>query len=71
MPYFRRVNKQSMGFLLGSGDFLGFLGTAGFDFDCVAFVVESDYFYRVVFELAVGVERAVEYVHYVSHDFEV
>ena len=36
-----------MGFLLGSGDFLGFLGTAGFDFDCVAFVVESDYFYRV------------------------
>ena len=45
-----------MGFLLGSGDFLGFLGTAGFDFDCVAFVVESDYFYRVVFELAVGVE---------------
>lgn len=71
MPYFRRVNKQSMGFLLGSGDFLGFLGTAGFDFDCVAFVVESDYFYRVVFELAVGVERAVEYVHYVGHDFEV
>lgn len=60
-----------MGFLLGSGDFLGFLDTAGFDFDCVAFVVESDYFYRVVFELAVGVERAVEYVHYVGHDFEV
>lgn len=43
----------------------------GFDFYCVAFAVESDYFYRIVFELAVGVERAAEYVHYVGHDFEV
>ena len=42
-----------------------------FDFFSVAFAVESDYFYREVFELAVGVERAVEYVHYVGHDFEV
>lgn len=56
---------------LGSGDFLCFLRAAGFDFYCVAFAVESDYFYRIVFELAVGVERAAEYVHYVGHDFEV
>ena len=58
-------------FDLGSCDFLGFLGVAGFDLDCVALAVESDYFYREVFELAVGDERAVEYVHYVGHDFEV
>ncbi len=56
---------------LGGCDFLGFLGVAGFDFYRVAVAVESDYFYREVFELAVGVERAVEYVHYVGHDFEV
>ncbi len=56
---------------MGGSDFLGFLGVAGFDFYCVAVTVESDYFYREVFELAVGVERAVEYVHYVGHDFEV
>ena len=56
---------------LSCGDFLGFLRAAGFDFYRVAVAVESDYFYREVFELAVGVERAVEYVHYVGHDFEV
>ena len=31
----------------------------------------SDYFHCEVFVFAVGVERAVEYVHYVGHDFEV
>ncbi len=56
---------------MGRSAFARPAGTAGFDLDCVAFAVESDYFYRVVFELAVGVERAVEYVHYVGHDFEV
>lgn len=56
---------------MGMSAFARPAGTAGFDLDCVAFAVESDYFYRVVFELAVGVERAVEYVHYVGHDFEV
>lgn len=56
---------------LSCGDFLGFLCAAGFHFFSVAVAVESDYFYRIVFELAVGVERAVEYVHYVGHDFEV
>ena len=58
-------------FDLGGGDFLGFLGAAGFDFYRDAFAVESDYFYRVVFEGAVGVERAVEDVANVCHDFEV
>ena len=57
--------------VLGCCDFLGFVGAAGFYFFRVAVAVESDYFYREVFELAVGVERAVEYVHYVGHDFEV
>lgn len=57
--------------VLGCCDFLCFLGGAGFDFFSVAVAVESDYFYRKVFELAVGVERAVEYVHYMGHDFEV
>ena len=57
--------------VLGCGDFLGFLCASGFHFFSVAFAVESDYFYREVFELAVGDERAVEYVHYVGHDFEV
>ena len=56
---------------LGGSDFLGFLGIAGFDLYRDAVAVESDYFYREVFELAVGVERAVEYVHYMGHDFEV
>lgn len=56
---------------LSCGDFLGFLCASGFHFFSVAVAVESDYFYRIVFELAVGVERAVEYVHYVGHDFEV
>ena len=56
---------------LSCGDFLGFLRAAGFHFFSVAVAVKSDYFYRIVFELAVGVERAVEYVHYVGHDFEV
>ena len=56
---------------MGMSAFARPAGTAGFDLDCVAFAVESDYFYRVVFELAVGVERAVEYVHYVGHDFEI
>ena len=46
----------------GGCDFLCFLGVAGFHFFSVAFAVESDYFYREVFELAVGDERAVEYV---------
>lgn len=32
---------------------------------------ESDYFYRIVFELAVGVERATEYVSLRGVDFEV
>ena len=58
-------------FVLGCCDFLGFVGVAGFDFFRVAVAVESDYFHREVFELAVGVERAAEYVHYVGHDFEV
>ena len=58
-------------FVQGGCDFLCFLGVTGFHFFSVAFAVESDYFYREVFELAVGVERAVEYVHYVGHDFEV
>ena len=58
-------------FVQGGCDFLCFLGVAGFHFFSVAFAVESDYFYREVFELAVGVERAAEYVHYVGHDFEV
>ena len=57
--------------VLGCCDFLGFLGAAGFNLYRDAFAVECDYFYRIVFELAVGVERAVEYVHYVGHDFEV
>ena len=57
--------------VLRSCDFLCFLGIAGFHFFSVAFAIESDYFYREVFELAVGDERAVEYVHYVGHDFEV
>ena len=57
-------------FDLGSSDFLGFLGCAGFDLDCVAFAVESDYFYREVFEFAVGVERAADVAN-VCHDFEV
>ena len=42
--------------VLGCCDFLSFLGGTGFDFFSVAFAVESDYFYREVFELAVGVE---------------
>lgn len=42
--------------VLGCCDFLCFLGVAGFDFFSVAVAVESDYFYREVFELAVGVE---------------
>lgn len=46
----------------GSCDFLGFVGVVGFYFFDVAVAVEGDYFYRVVFELAVGKERAVEYV---------
>lgn len=41
---------------MGMSAFARPAGTAGFDLDCVAFAVESDYFYRVVFELAVGVE---------------
>lgn len=42
--------------VLRSCDFLCFLGIAGFHFFSVAFAIESDYFYREVFELAVGVE---------------
>ena len=57
--------------VLRSCDFLCFLGIAGFHFFSVAFAIESDYFYREVFELAVGDERAVEYIHYVGHDFKV
>jgi len=56
---------------LGSCDFLCFLCAAGFDFCCEALAVESDYFYRIIFEGAVGVERAAEDVANVCHDFEV
>lgn len=66
------LNHRVIDFIVkGSCDFLCFLGVTGFHFFSIAFAVESDYFYRKVFELAVGVERAVEYVHYVGHDFEV
>ena len=58
-------------FVQGGCDSLCFLGVAGFYFFSVAFAIESDYFYREVFELAVGVERAVEDVANVCHDFEV
>ena len=58
-------------FVTGSCDFLCFLCAAGFDFFDEALAVESDYFYRKIFELAVGVERAVEDVANVCHDFEV
>lgn len=57
--------------VLGCCDFLCFLGGAGFDFFSVAFAIESDYFYREVFGLAVGVERVVEDAANVCHDFEV
>ncbi len=66
------MNHCVVGILdLGGGDFLSFLGAAGFDFYRVAFSIESDYFYRVVFEGAVGVERTAEDVANVCHDFEV
>ena len=58
-------------FVQGCCDFLCFFGVTGFHCFSKALAVESDYFYREEFELAVGVERAVEYVHYVGHDFEV
>ena len=45
------LNHRVVGVLdFGSCDFLCFLGIAGFDFYRVAFAVESDYFYREVFE---------------------
>ena len=58
-------------FVQGSCELLCFLGVTGFHFFSVAFAVECDYFHREEFEIAVGDERAVEYVHYVGHDFEV
>lgn len=57
--------------MVGSSDFLSFVGAAGFDFFDVAVAVESDDFDCVAFELAVGVEGAAVEVDYVGHDFEV
>lgn len=50
----------------GSGNFLSFPGITGFYIFSVSFAVESYYFYREVFGLAVEVERIIEYVSYVG-----
>ena len=64
------LNHRVIDFIVkGSCDFLCFLGVAGFHFFSVAFAVESDYFYREVFEIAIGVKRAAEVVANVCHDF--